>query len=488
MHKYLVLLILLVLTSSNGIKLYAQNIEAALYLGRKEPKPTWFEYSPNDKGLVTLGQLTRTSSRYIGIFKYDQNFSRQWQKTLFEQNGRLSVDHLSVLGNNIVVFVSEELPKEEQVVVWAYQYDLNGNLLKNRKEVSRGPRLKKERMTLNYTLSPNKKQLLCFQKDGRKGENEKLTFFIFDEKFKEPVEGGLQIPWPSEQFDLRAIRVGNNGDVFILGRIDQARNTSADNWLHYMYRYDPKVNDAIEIPLDFQDNFVTDLNFRTDRENNILIAGYYSKKGPGNIAGVFYQRIDGITNKAVVETYHPFDEDFMARYLSQRQLEKGKELTNFFLDKIIPRSDGGLLILGEQYYVTVNTYRDIYGYWFNQTFYHYDDVLVTSISGDGKMEWSSVVYKRQMSENSSQLSYFDVVTADRLYLFYEYREKDAGPNVYFQTIDFDGQVSARKPMFPEYKAADSFYRSFCEQVNNQEAILVYFQQKRKVFSLIKVSF
>jgi hypothetical protein len=488
MRTYPLYLFLFILGTLHFSNLSAQKVEAALYLGKKEPKPTWFEYSPKDKGLVTLGQLSRTSSRYIGIFKYDQQFSRQWQKTLFEQNGRLAVDHLAVLGDNIVVFVSEDFPKEEQVVVWAYQYDLKGNLLKNRIEVNRGPRQKKERMTLNYTLSPNKKQLLCFQKVSKKGENEKLKFFVFDEKFRAPVEGGLEIPWTSDKFDLRAIRVGNNGEVFILGRVDQGLNTAADNWLHYMYRYDPNLKDAIEIKLDFQDNFVTDLNFRTDRENNILIAGYYSRRAPGSIAGVFYQRIDGITNKAVVETYHPFDEAFMGKYLSQRQLEKGKELNNFFLDKIIPRSDGGVLILGEQYYVTVNTYRDIYGYWFNQTFYHYDDVLVTSISGDGKMEWTSVVYKRQMSENSSQLSYFDVVSTDRLFLFYEYREKDAGPNVYYQTIDFDGQVSARKPMFPEYKAADVFYRSFCEQVNNQEAILVYFQQRRKVFSLIKLSF
>lgn len=475
-----------------GILLYsqldAQQITAALYLGRKEPKPDWFEYSSRDKGLVTVGQMSRTSSRYVGIFKYDANFARQWQKQIFEQNGRLKVDHLAVLGENIVVFVEEDLPKEEQVVVWAYQYDLNGNQLSQRREVNRGPRQKKERMEINYALSQNKKRLLCFQKVGKKGEKEKLRFFIFDEKFKAPLEGGMELPWLSEQFNIKSIRVGNQGDVYVLGRVDPGKNGENEKFRHYLYQYIPEQKDAVEIALDFQDYYVTDLSFRTDKDHNILLAGYFSRNTPGSVSGVFYQRINGQTHKLEVENYEKFSEAFMSRYLSQRQLDKGRELDNFYLDKIIPRSDGGVLLMGEQYYVSSNSYRDMYGFWYTQTFYHYDDIIVTSISGTGKVEWSSVVYKRQLSENPMQLSYFDMVAGENIYLFYEYREKDVGVNVYYQTLDMEGNVSLRQPLFPDYRASDVFYRGFCEQVNNQEAILVYYQQKRKVFSLIRLGF
>jgi hypothetical protein len=203
---------------------------------------------------------------------------------------------------------------------------------------------------------------------------------------------------------------------------------------------------------------------------------------------VFYQRIDGLTGKLIVENYEKFPEEFLSRYLSQKQLDKGKELTDFYLDKIIPRSDGGLIVLGEQYYVTSNSYRDVYGFWYNQTFFHYDDVIVTSISGEGKVEWNSVLYKRQLSESAAQLSYFEVVTAENLFFFYEYREKETGVNVYYQTIGMTGETSKRIPLFPEYWTADTFYRVYCEQVNNQEAILVYFQQKKKVFTIVRLSF
>lgn len=480
--KIIFLLFLLAISS----ELPAQQIQASLYIGRKEPKPWWIEYSPKDKGMVTVGPMSKASSRYVGLFKYDAQFSKQWQKSVFEQNGRMSIDHVAVLGDNIVVFVEEDLPKELQVVVWAYQFDLKGNQLSARKEVNRGPRQKKQRMELNYSLSQNKKRLLCFQKLGKKGEKEKLQFFVFDEKFKAPVEGGIELPWQAEQFAIKSIRVGNQGSVFVMGQVSSGTDENA--WRHYIYQYDPEQKDAKEIPLDFQDHIVTDLSFRIDRENNILIAGYFSKNTPGAVGGVFYQRIDGVSGKLMAENYEKFPEAFLARYLSQKQLEKGKELTDFYLDKIIPRTDGGLLVLGEQYYVTSNSYRDVYGFWYNQTFFHYDDVIVTSISGEGKVEWNSVLYKRQLSESAAQLSYFDVVTAEKLFFFYEYREKETGVNVYYQTVGVDGETSKRVPLFPDYRPADTFYRIYCEQINNQEAILVYFQQKKKVFTIVRMSF
>lgn len=66
----------------------AQEIVSNLRLGRNEPKPIWFEYSPLDEGLVTVGAMSRENSKEMGLFKYDNTFKRQWQVTLFMQNGK----------------------------------------------------------------------------------------------------------------------------------------------------------------------------------------------------------------------------------------------------------------------------------------------------------------------------------------------------------------------------------------------------------------
>jgi len=470
------------------VTLTAQQIKAALYLDRKAAVPDWFEYSPKDKGLVTVGPMSRASSRNVGVTKYDTDFKKQWTKQLYSQQGRERIDHVAVLGENIIVFVAEDHPKEDVVSIGAYQVDLSGKILGERKEISRSPRNRKGKEPLRYSVSHNKKKLMCFRKEGEKGGKEKLKFFVFDESFRKPEEAGLELPYLAEQFDIRVVRVGNEGSIFVLGRINKTDNEGIEKWQYTLFHYSPQTQKAVEIPLKFADAWVIDLTFRIDRDQQILVAGYYSKRGGEGVAGIVYQRLDAVTHKALVVTQYPFSEDFKGRYLTQRQLEKGKELENLYLDNILPKSDGGVLLLGEQYYVTSSTYRDLYGYWYTQTFYHYDDVIVTSVSGDGKVEWSTVVYKRQVSENPAQLSYFEVVSGEKLYLFYEYREKEIGNNVFSQSIDLQGVLSNRKPFLVDYHSTNIFYRSLCEQINNQEAYLVYFQQKRKVFTLLKIGF
>ena len=48
----------------------AQEVVARLDIGKRDPKPDFIEYSPVDKGLITMGPTSRTSSRYYSVAKY----------------------------------------------------------------------------------------------------------------------------------------------------------------------------------------------------------------------------------------------------------------------------------------------------------------------------------------------------------------------------------------------------------------------------------
>jgi len=282
------------------VTLTAQQIKAALYLDRKAAVPDWFEYSPKDKGLVTVGPMSRASSRNVGVTKYDTDFKKQWTKQLYSQQGRERIDHVAVLGENIIVFVAEDHPKEDVVSIGAYQVDLSGKILGERKEISRSPRNRKGKEPLRYSVSPNKKKLMCFRKEGEKGGKEKLKFFVFDESFRKPEEAGLELPYLAEQFDIRVVRVGNEGSIFVLGRINKTDNEGIEKWQYTLFHYSPQTQKAVEIPLKFADAWVIDLTFRIDRDQQILVAGYYSKRGGEGVAGIVYQRLDAVTHKSLV--------------------------------------------------------------------------------------------------------------------------------------------------------------------------------------------
>ncbi|MEM7038932.1 MAG: hypothetical protein AAF570_18265, partial [Bacteroidota bacterium] len=94
MLRHLILWCCLLFTGSA----FAQSVTARLDLDRREAKPRHIEYCSADGGLATFGNMTKKSSRYLGIHKYDDLFNKQWSEQILAQNGRANVDLMAVLG------------------------------------------------------------------------------------------------------------------------------------------------------------------------------------------------------------------------------------------------------------------------------------------------------------------------------------------------------------------------------------------------------
>ena len=126
-YKYTLFAILIAIPTF----LQAQQIIARMDLGRRDPRPDDFHFSPIDNGLVTVGNSTRSSSRYVALTKYNEAFEKEWSKIVFEQNGRKNIDFLTVSGEDILLFISEYFPREKTIRTYYYRYDLKGNLLQD---------------------------------------------------------------------------------------------------------------------------------------------------------------------------------------------------------------------------------------------------------------------------------------------------------------------------------------------------------------------
>ncbi len=155
-------------------QLHGQGVTARLDLGRKEAKPTHIEYVPFDGGLVTFGNMSKKSSRYLGVTKYDADFNREWGKECLVQNGRANVELVSILGENIFVFISEYIPRKRVIQTSFTQLDMEGNVLAEREVIDELPNEKELRVDLKFTRSINKKKLLCYRNLDNVSKKEKL--------------------------------------------------------------------------------------------------------------------------------------------------------------------------------------------------------------------------------------------------------------------------------------------------------------------------
>lgn len=490
MRRVTYILLFIILIVGLTIDAFSQRIVASLDLDRKEPRPLWFEYCKADKGLVTLSTLGTKNDKLISLIKYDAQFKRQWYKEIFENNDRKNIEHLAVLGNKIVVLVSERFRKESRKELYCYVYDLTGTPMMTGASIFTLNGEDDDSNLMSYTLSINKKKLLLFERvHVHKKPAGSAQILILDADTDEIKRATVTLPANSDELILKTVKITNEGDVILLSRLGKDERLKEKTDIKYrLSRYNAPDYRAQHLSIEYDDVYITDLNLKPDRDGNLMLGGFFSNKNANLAGGVLFLKVERSTHEIMIQNRQNFSKEFLANYLSPRQIERGRELNDFYLDEMILRSDGGMLFIAEQYYLSATTYRDIYGFWYNRNVYHFDDVVVFSLSPEGEIEWHSVVSKSQSGETDTELSYLGLVGSEYLYILYRTKIKGLGTNIFVSRIEYDGKASHPEPFFDKISPNDIFYRSFSEQISNDEAIIAYYTAKTKTFSLAKVVF
>jgi len=297
--------------------------------------------------------------------------------------------------------------------------------------------------------------------------------------------------------------------------------------------YTNNGEDFKEYKIDIRDKFISDLTVRVGNDGNLICAGFYSEKGIDNTKGTYFFRINSETKEIYNQNLKEFDFEFLTTYFRPRELERAQkaarrgdknkqaELYNFSLDDLIMRSDGGAVLVAEQYYVHEvreydrfnagiggfnnrvggfngrNNYRIDYHY-------NYNDIIVVNIKPTGEIEWSARIPKRQETVNDGGYysSYTRAILPTGLYFVYNDNsrnfENGGGKNnrifdfggggnsvITVAKIDKNGEVS-RFPLFKN-KDADTMMRpKMSKQIGKKE--IAIFGEKGRHFRFASLKF
>jgi hypothetical protein len=376
-------------------------------------------------------------------------------------------------------------------------------------------------------MSRDSSKIVIFtQQPGEKRQQE-FTLAVFDSDFNDIWSKNAKLPYNKKNFDVDETQVDKNGNVYLLGVIYTEGANRFERRGKPTYQYDlvaymrDSTLDVQEYKINVKDKFVTDLTFRVADDGDLVFSGFYSEKGRASMKGTCFFKINPKTKDMTSVSTREFEFEFLTENFSERNREKAKaasmsndkakepELPSFNLDKLILRSDGGALLIAEQYYIEQQYqnngwnnpyswnafgggfYDPFYSPWSNRYgnnrqqdfYYNYNDIIVVNIRPDGEIAWTARIPKSQMTRNDGGIysSYAMSIVADKLFFIYNEDPRNLDPNrkkiysespdktsvVVLAEVNKEGHVR-RAPLFKNKEEGVVTRPKICRQIGRRE--------------------
>ncbi len=381
-----------------------------------------------------------------------------------------------------------------------------------------------------HHLSKDDSKVLIYSVLPKQKKNpERFYLQVFDNQLNALWEKKVRLPFNDDRFSVEEYQVDNEGNVYMLGVVYQDktrfRRGGKPTYQYVVLAYREDGEAVEEYKVNLNEKFITDLTFRVARNGDLVFSGFYSELGTYSVKGTYFFRLNPTTKEIYNKNLKAFDFDFLTEFLSERQTNKAKksaqkgnvpELYQYALDDLILRSDGGAVLVAEQYYVERQYNDNYYGYGgfggfgyggfnryspyynpyrnnFNDDYeYHYNDVIVVNIEPNGEIEWTARIPKQQTTRNDGGYfsSYAMSIVKDKFYFVYNDNYKNFDPKKKGKYYSFTGRNAVItlaeinkngavviNPLFSDTEASITTRPKVCKQIGRDE-MLIYGERGR----------
>lgn len=360
------------------------------------------------------------------------------------------------------------------------------------------------------------KFLVFYNLPYHSGKKERFGFHVLDWEMNQVWEKQIELPYEEELFEVERYKVDNAGNIHLLGRLfnekRRLKRKGEPNYKYQVLSYRKNGSSFTEYVVDIPGKFLNDMQIAVLANQDIVCAGFFSPGRTTSIKGSYFLTIDGKTGQVKRQSFKEFSADFLTEGLRENRaaavkekIEKGKnvELHQFDLNDLVLRSDGGAMLVGEQYYIVHSTNFNPNGRGtVSKTTYNYNNIIVVNINPQGEVEWAHQIPKRQRTQNDG--GYFSSYTMavveeeDKIYFIFNdhpknliakqgqvYNMRLAGRDAIVVMVEMDSQGhQTRKPLFKSDDARVIIRPKVSEQVGPQEVVLFGQRRKKQRFSKI----
>jgi hypothetical protein len=321
--------------------------------------------------------------------------------------------------------------------------------------------------TSRFAFSEDKSKVLVFTPDDKF-----LNLQLIDNKTLTVIyDINLLAEGINLKADFEKLTVANDGQIFIVARKSSiwGRNETTGFTLLRIktkeevaqFQFTPESDEITDILLDYDE-----INQR------VVLAGLVSASGPSMVSGYFGFSMlpDDIPEEAEI-IINSFTPEFIGD-VSGKKPGKNRELSDFRLQNIVVRKDGGVILITEMVKEFARRGQmqvpgQFGGNFGSRNFmdYYYEDVLLFATYPNGREHWKKILFKKQFSQDDAGIysSCFLFKTPSRLRLLYNDEIKNAN-TVSEYVLDGLGNAERKSVLSTEYQNLKLRFRDASFQV------------------------
>lgn len=499
-HRYsTLLLIAIALVITFSLTGYAQEIAAFHEFDDNQELPEHGDhtvsYTAKDNGFVLLQSFGTKKEAYYGLAKYDAALNKKWSKQLVPNFSTEQKFFVHSAGERIYFFCTNRDAKTKLTELFWYQFDLEGNMLVERKSLHSS----KELNGVHLAISDNGEHAVLIPGNDlgghltlTKGKTAMLevNYFALNASQNTMEAKKASISGIKDMY-LRNMAITQDGQWRML--------CSTASMEFQLLNYNPATNTSSVLV-----SKIAGYPCSLTDDDFFIVANYLEAD---------YLKIKELT----IHTYqngkserksYPLAPEIvkeLAQTASEHQISKVEVMEDFIPQEFIKVKDGFYFyaercLTEYQQQATKSlgdpdTKReDLYNRVAQPVAYASYELLVSFINTSGKLEWMRLIDKSCWTESWMPKA-VPVVVKDELYFVYENREKKfyvsdflfSEAEAMIAKIDRQGNIT-KNTLFPEYKMWNGFYNHRSFQVSDKTALLVFYKKEVKKWVMYRLDF
>lgn len=477
--------ILILLTFFGALNLFAQEIQWS--------NPTKFRgrtaytriIGENQDGIFVLRCRNRTFSNKVVIERYRHSLGLDYSKTLggLKQFG---AEKAFITAEGFVIIKSKYDRERDASALYIGHYDREANpigadtLIDLAKEfINNG--------TWAIEQSANRKYLGIAYIERNSKNKLVLRIKVIDANQNVISESRSETDLSASQYKIDQLIVSPDGNAYV--RIEnvlaRTRDIGPFPYQYKIFRLGHDREEAEILPINPARGFLNELYMTINfKSKELIVVGLQSEKEGNTSKSVELFRFSDTDGKLIKQGNLIYSYEMVSDLIGSRGADKGEEAVDLEIRKIVCAEDGSIILIGEEFYLTQQTYSLVTGGWTQvntRSIFNYGKIIIMGIDENFNPIYDRVIKKSHstIADEGFYSSLFVGVRNNEIDLYFNDKLSGAG-DLFKYTLDKSGKLEYES-VFSNQGSFISIIPSECLQLSSNSFLFPTSKDRKFAF-------